>query len=122
MIGEKVTIKDRNGCYDEYAKWAELHDFELNVSRLPVNGSIGTVIACGKHTDYDNMLYGVEIDGLNYIMASDSISISAELVFSHNNLIMDSIKEEIADRENYDQNILISHIKELVSKLIQEQL
>lgn len=124
MIGKKATIVNRDCCYDNYEKWANLYGFELNKGKLPDNGAVGTIISYGKHITFSDIIYRIDIDGIDYIMAKKGISIEGDDNFqTHNSLVLLDIKEKIDNIANYDDiSDLITDVKELVSKLIQEQL
>lgn len=76
-IGDIVKIKDAGECYTSYTEWARKHNLlNYKENKIPLKGSIGKVVAVGKHsTKYSDIICGVNIDGIDFMIGEDGLKL-----------------------------------------------
>ena len=75
-VGQKVKVVDDGECYPYYRAWAEANNFEQAPApnEVSLNNLEGVVFVRDVHRIHnDELLYGVEINGENYIFAEDGL-------------------------------------------------
>lgn len=118
MIGEKVTIISKGHCYPDYTSWATSHGFTIREGKLPKNYSFGVIIAERKHDSFDVNLYGVEIDGCNYVVGIDACIIGHIDISKHKRKLLKKLTKKIDSLEPYNDLNILAEIKQLIYKLI----